>query len=171
MNFQFYFEKLKDSDSFKKYLEENPDGFLCSGFFAFDKKANHNQQHVDYYSPSKKELVSFCVSESCQKNPTDIVDMERIFEPVPEDLDIEFDEIEKLIFDEMEKREIKKEVEKVLYSLQAKEGKAFIIATVFISTLGMISAKVNLEEMKIEEFEKKRFMDMINLFKRKEKKE
>jgi hypothetical protein len=167
MNFQFYFEKLKNSDSFKKYLEENPDGFLCSGFFAFDKKGNHNQQHLDYYSPSKKELVSFCVSESCQKNPTDMIDKERVFEKIPEELDIEFDEIEKLIFDEMARREIKKDVEKVLFSLQAKEGKAFIIATVFISTLGMISAKVNLEAMAIEDFEKKSFMDMINVFKRK----
>ena len=167
MNFQFYLEKLKDSEPFKHFILENSDAFLCSAFFVIDKKNGNSQQHMDYYLPSSKELVSFCVSDSCQKNPAGMIDKERKFEVIPENLDIEFEDVEKLVFDEMAKKEIKKEVEKVLLSLQSKEGKTFILATIFISTLGMISATINLEKMELENFEKKSFFDLMNVFKKK----
>ncbi len=166
MNFQFYLEKLKDSESFKRFARENPDAFLCSGFFVVDKKNGNSQQHIDYFLPSSKELLSFCISEACQKNPADIVNKEQKFEQVSENLDFDFSVLEKLIFDEMEKREIKKEVEKMLFSLQAKDGKQVVIATVFISTLGLITATIDLEKMEIENFEKKSFFDLVNVFKK-----
>lgn len=48
MNFQFYLEKLGNSEMFKKFGLENPSAFLCSCFFAIDKEGKDNQQHFDF---------------------------------------------------------------------------------------------------------------------------
>ena len=51
MNFQFYLEKLKKSDEYKKFIRENPGAYFCSGFFSIDKTGNDNKQHFDFYVP------------------------------------------------------------------------------------------------------------------------
>ena len=51
MNFQFYLEKLLESKDFKKFMKENKNAFLCSGFFAIDREKSDNQQHFDFYVP------------------------------------------------------------------------------------------------------------------------
>lgn len=166
MNFQFYLEKLKESEHFKQFMRESPDAFLCSGFFVIDKKNGNSQQNLDYFIPEKKELVSFCVSGSCEKNPVEIIDKERIFEKISENTDFDFGKIEQMVSDEMQRQNIRKEIEKILLSLQSKDGKPGLIATIFISTLGIISAMINLENMTLENFEKKSFFDMMNIFKK-----
>ncbi len=92
---------------------------------------------------------------------------------IPEKLsleqDIDFDDVEKIILERMDKEGMKDKIQKMLFSLQMKEGKNFLIATVFVPKLGLITATVNLEKMEIDEFEKKSFMDMINVFKKKGK--
>lgn len=36
MNFQFYLEKLFESEEFAEFKKEFPDAYLCSGFFVID---------------------------------------------------------------------------------------------------------------------------------------
>ena len=59
MNFQFYLEKLMDSEDFQNFKRENPDAYLCSGFFSIDKEKEDNQQHLDYYIPELDKMFSF----------------------------------------------------------------------------------------------------------------
>ncbi|MEN7982595.1 MAG: hypothetical protein ABFQ65_04055 [Nanoarchaeota archaeon] len=47
-------------------------------------------------------------------------------------------------------------------------GKDVLLGTVFISALGMIKVSIDLDEMKITEFEKKSFLDMLRVVKRKD---
>ena len=59
MNFQFYIEKLHNSEDFKKFMKENLDAYLCSGFFIIDfenPKNPDNKSHLDFYIPSKNEM-------------------------------------------------------------------------------------------------------------------
>ena len=44
MNFQSYFEKLANSEEFKKFKSDNSEHYLCSGFFSIDKRGNDNQE-------------------------------------------------------------------------------------------------------------------------------
>jgi len=166
MNLQFYFEKLLNSEEFRKFKDENPDAFLCSGFFVRDKTGKEgDKQHLDYYIPSTKKLFSFQLDSKIEKVPIEIVD-DGNFEKLSDNLDFNFEEIENLLLEEMKKKEMKEKAQKIILSLQRKEGKNFLIGTIFISTLGMIKVSINLDENKIVEFEKKSFFDMFKIIKK-----
>ncbi len=167
MNLQFYVEKLKASDVFKNFMKENPSAYACSGFFIIDKTGKEpNKQHFDFWIPENKKLMSFQI-ENMQLVPLE--DFGKIPDKLFLEQDIEFDEIEKMIEERMAKEGLKDKIQKMLFSLQSKDKKIFLIVTVFVPKLGLITATVDLEKMEIDEFEKKSFMDMINVFKKKEK--
>ena len=156
MNFNFYLEKLEHSKEFKKFKQENPEAFLCSGFFVIDKVGKDEKQHLDYCVGDK--VFSF--------------QLEQGIKLVPEKVsggDFNFDYVEKLIVGEMFEKKIKDKIQKILLSLQTKKGKNFFIGTVFISKMGMLQVKIGLPELKIIEFEKKSFFDMVNVFKKDKK--
>ena len=169
MNFKFYLEKLENSENFKSFMKENPDAYLCSGFFIIDKQNNGagDQQHLDYFIPSQKNLISFCISDACQKNPSDLNDKNYI----PEELlnyDFNFEEVEKIVTKTMDEKSIKNGIQKILVSLQSKGKKNFLLCTVFISTLGMIRIDISLPEMQVINFEKKSFFDIMKVSKKKD---
>ncbi len=164
MNLQFQFEKLKSSEEFKKFIKENPSAFLCSGFFVIDKQGEDNQIHFDYFAEGK--ILSFQMEDNCK-----LVQLEnvggKIPEEIPEEINFEVDEIEKLISDKLNAENVKNKIQKILLSLQNLDGKYFLLGTVFISGWGIIKININLNEMKVTEFEKKSFFDMVNVFRKK----
>lgn len=217
MNFQFYLEKLKDSEGFKKFINENSSAYLCSGFFTIDKVGNDNKQHLDYYCPpahpslsrakaleinnklliqkisegnnlvvnsdfAKKsmegdfeaeddraergQIFSFQLENNCK-----LVLVEQVgggeFERVSENIDFNFEEIERMIVERMVVEGVKNKLQKILLSLQNVKGKNVLIGTVFISGLGIIKVKIDLNEKKITEFEKKSFFEMVNIVRKK----
>ncbi len=160
MNLKFYLEKLNASEEFKEFIEKNPDAFLCSGFFVIDKIENDSKQHLDYHIPDKKQIVSFQLENGIKLVPIEMID-DKVPEKILFDCDFDFDKIERMILNEMIYRGIQKKMQKILLSLQNKEGKDFLIGTVFISGLGMLKVQINLPETKIIEFEKKSFFDIL----------
>jgi hypothetical protein len=166
MNFQFYFEKLIESDDFKKFMKENKDAFLCSGFFIIDKKDKENKQNLDYFVPSINKMFSFKIHNEIELIPVE--NFGETFKPekIPDNVNFDFQEIEDMIQDRMEKEKIKNRIEKLLLSLQAKDKKNYIIGTIFISSLGILKVNIDLDEKKITDFEKKSFFDMIKVVKK-----
>lgn len=168
MNFKFYIEKLFDSESFKEFIKENKDAFPASGFFIVDKQGADNKQHIDYFIPSKREMFSFNLEDNCKKVPVEIVDSFSLKKENQINLenDFDFERIEKMIEAEMWEKKIKNKIHKFIFSLQGKNGQDFILATVFISNMGLLKVIVDLKEMKITSFEKKSFMDFIRIKKK-----
>ena len=166
MNFQFYFEKLLASEKFQEFKKTNPEVYLCGGFFVLDKseRTQDNKFHLDYYNPSTKEMFSFQLENQIQKIPIEkkFTNAEKP-KKIPDNIEINLQEIEKLIQEQMQKKSINKKIEKILLSLQNKENKNFLIGTVFISGMGLLKIVINLQEQKIIEFEKKSFFDMIKI--------
>jgi len=164
MNLQFYIEKLENAPQFKKFLEENPNTFACSGFFVIDKQGSDNKQHIDYFVPEENKIYSFQLENDLQKVP-----LESIGETTPEqvsfDYDFDFSELEDLISKEMQSRGIKNKVQKLIFSLQNVNGETFLIGTIFVSGLGLIKLNIDIKEKKITDFEKKSFFSMMNMFK------
>ena len=169
MNFQFYLEKLFASEEFEKFKKENPEAFLCSGFFSIDKQGKDNKQHLDFFLPSEKKFFSFRL----EQNPIELMPVENIAEQeiqTPEKIsdnhDFHFNEIEKMIQDKMQQENIKKDIQKMIFSLQNKDKKDFLLGTIFISGLGILKVLINLQDNSIDEFEKKSFFDMVKIVKK-----
>ncbi len=169
MNFQFYLEKLYSSEEFEKFKKENPEMYPCSAFFTMDftdSKTKENKQHFDFCVPGSDKIFSFMLEKKCELVPMENID-KRELKKITLNYDFDFDKIKKMIETEMKKHKIEKKIEKILLSLQNFENKDYLAGTVFISGLGMIKIRLNIAEMKFEEFEKKSFMDIVNVFKKK----
>ena len=203
MNLKFYLEKLHISEEYKKFIQENPGAYLCSGFFVIDKEGSDSKQHLDYYVPysssqklpahshsqidnkqlnektpneksvnnlkipstesasnSRGKIFSFQLEDGIKIIPIETID-NKILEGILGDCDFDLTKIEKMIVSEMIYKGIQKKLQKILLSLQNKEGRDFLIGTIFISGLGMLKVQINLPEMKIIEFEKKSFFDIL----------
>ncbi len=183
MNFQFYIEKLFDSEEFLKFKKENPTAFLCSGFFSIDKKNTSpesqskadNQQHLDFFIPELNKMFSFKLNQ----NPIEMTNVENFSksadeegkelkpEKISDNFDFDFNELEKVITERMEKEKVKNKVEKILWSLQSKDNQSFLIGTIFLSNLGMLKVTFNLDTKELTNFEKKSFFDFIRIMKKK----
>lgn len=170
MNFQFYLEKLKGSEPFKKFTKENPDSYLCSGFFVSDKSDNKNPDnkiHLDFYTLKEKKVFSFDIKEEIKLIPLE--KSNNVPEKISPSCEFDFEQMEKMISDEMEKKEVKSKIQKVIFSLQNLKGKDFLIGAIFISSLGILKVDIDISEKKITKFEKKSFMDMFKVMGKKKK--
>jgi len=162
MNLQFYLEKLFASEKFQNFIKENPSAYFCSGFFALDKENKGNKIHIDYIIPETKKVFSFQLEKEVDVLPVE-QSGENLFGSLPDNINFDFGEIEKLIEDKMKEQEIKNKVQKILLSLQTFKGETCLVGTIFISGLGMIKIRIDLDKKKIVEFEKKSFMDMLKI--------
>jgi len=166
MNLHFYLEKLHNSEEYHDFMLENPDAYMCSGFFVMDfEKADH-QRHIDVYAPTLKKIVSFKLENGIERIPIETFD-ERTPKKLSIDYDFDLDEIEKLIREKMIKEKVKSRIQKILLSLQHLEGKDLLTATVFISGLGMLKVNINPISKKIIDFDKKSFFDMMKIIRKK----
>jgi len=100
MNFQFYAEKLLNSNNFKNFKKKHPDAYFCSGFFVVDKEGKDNKTHFDYYLPKEGKLVSFQLENKIQQVDVEMLDKKKLSK-VSIDLDFDLEKIEKLIEKEM----------------------------------------------------------------------
>lgn len=164
MNFQFYLEKLFGSEEFAKFKMDFPDAYFCSGFFVIDLAGSENQQHLDFFVPSFEKMFSFQLESDLQRIPLENIGStpEKLFA----NYDFDFKEVENKIKEEMEIRGMKNQIQKFLFSLQKKGDKDFLISTIFISNMGILSANISLPDLNIESFEKKNFLDMFKIIKR-----
>lgn len=169
MNLQFYLEKLMSSDEFQKFIKENPDAFFCSGFFSIDETGKEkDQQHLDYFIPSINKMFSFQLEEDIIKlNSVENFGKDFIPVLIQENIDFDFSRMKEMVVEEMKKNEIKNKIQKMIFSLQDRDGKAFLIGTIFISGLGLLKVKLDLVKNEIIEFEKKSFFDMMKIIKKK----
>lgn len=165
MNLQFYLEKMQDSEVYKKFMKENPRAFLCSAFFLINKedKNQKNQQHFDFFLPKQKKMFSFKLEDN-EMVPVDMITV--VPEEISMNCDFDFNEMEKLIADKIDEENIREKVQKMFLSLQRKEGKDFLICTVFISKLGLLRINIDIPEKKVTDFEKKSFFDMLKFIRK-----
>jgi hypothetical protein len=169
MNFQFYFEKLIESNVFNKFIKENKDAFLCSGFFVVDKKDKEKKQSIDYYVPSIDKMYSFKMDKGIEMIPIENYGENFKPEKIPDNVDFNFEDIEEMIQGRMNEDKITNKIEKLLFSLQAKDKINYILGTIFITGLAIIQVKIDLNERKIVNFEKKSFFDMMKVVKKGDK--
>lgn len=166
MNSQFLFEKLEDSDEYKKFIKENPKAYLCSGFFIVDLDKNpENKYHFDFYIPESKKTFSFYLEEGIKLVPLERTD-EKVLEKVSMKNPFDFDELKEIILNEMANNKITNKIQKMIFSLQSKDKQDFLFATIFVSGFALLKFDFDLKTKKITDFEKKSFFDMMKIVKK-----
>jgi len=170
MNFQFFYEKLIDSEEYKKFIKKNPKAYLCSCLFIIDREhaGKENKVHFDFWLPVEKKMNSFRVDGKVAFMPVENFET-KPFEKVSTSHTFNLEDFEKMILEKMEKEGIKGRLQKILFSLQRLKGKDFLIMTGFLNNLSLLKANISLDENKIISFEKKSFFDMMKIVKRKKK--
>ncbi len=166
MNSQFLIEKLYSSEEFKKFIKKNSDAYLCSGFFDIDvDKDLDNKYHLDFYIPSSKKTFSFEL-----ENEIKLVPLERDYESVLDKVlmkkHFDFDKLKERILTEMELKKINNKIQKMIFSLQNKEGKDILIGTIFLSGLGLLKVDIDISSNQITDFEKKSLFDMMKIIRK-----
>jgi hypothetical protein len=168
MKFQFYYEKLINSEEYQKFKKEHESAYPCSGFFVLDREKGNNKVHFDFWLPNVEKMYSFKMD-----GPIEFVNVEnfdkRPFEKLSMNYTFDLEEIEKIIIKKLEENLIKGRIQKILFSLQKLNGKDYLLGTVFLSNLGLIKTTIEIPENKITSFEKKSFFDMLKVVKGKNK--
>jgi len=166
MNLSFYLEKLNNSEEYKDFILENPDAYICSGFFVMDFEKADYQRHIDIYAPTLKKVFSFKLENGVEKSPIDTFD-NRVPKKLSIDYDFDLEEIEKIIRKKMTEEKVKSRIQKILLSLQSVENKDVLTATVFVSGLGMLKVNINPASKKIISFDKQSFFDILRVVRKK----
>ncbi len=165
MKFQFYYEKLINSDEYQKFKKENPDAYPCSGFFVIDREKNNDTVHFDFWLPKHEKMYSFKMT-----GPIEFVNVEnfdkRPFEKLSMNYNFDLEDYEKMISEEIANKTIKGRMQKLLFSLQKLEGKDYLVTTVFLSNMALLKVHIDIAENKITHFEKKSFFDMLKIMKK-----
>ncbi len=172
MNFQFYIEKLFDSEEFLKFKKVNPDAYLCGGFFVVDLenlKNLENKSALDLFIPSSKKMFSFKMDNGIEMINVEQFDKTRIPEKVPDNTEFDFEEIEDLILGKMREEKLNNKLQKIIISVQSIEKKMTLLCTCFISGMGILKIHISLDDKKIVLFEKKSFFDMMRVVKKGDK--
>lgn len=161
MNPLFYIEKLKESEEFNNFIKENPDSYLSSCFFVIDKQADDNKQHVDFFCPKDNKFFSFQFEEGLKKTEMDNISNDFSSEKLDIENVMDFEEVEKLILDEMKNKNINNKIQKIILVLSKRNKNNFWTGTVFISGLGLIRVNIDDKTKNIVLFEKKSFFDFV----------
>ena len=167
MNLQSCLKQLQENKNFKDFIKENPSAYLCSGFFTIDKEATENQQHLDFFIPGKEKIFSFQMEKEGKMKSLEVYN-QNIPEKISFDFDLDFDDVERMIFDRMEKEGIKDKIHKLIFSLQNVNDKNILTGTIFTSMFGLLQMNLDIATNEIIDFEKKSFFDMVKVFKKKD---
>lgn len=165
MNLQFYLEKLDESDEFKSFVREMKTAYLCSGYFSVDKEGKENKQNLDFYVPATGKFFSFSLDDM-KKSEIESFGKDFIPEEISIKTDFDFDEMEDLIIDKMAEEKVTNKIQKILYSLQQKDKKPFLVGTIFISGMGLLKVIIDIKAKKVTAFEKKSLFDMFKIVKK-----
>ncbi len=166
MNFQFYREKLEDSEKYKDFVKKNPSAYPCSCLFILDRehKGEGNKVHFDFWLPEEKKMNSFRVDGDVQLLPVESFDT-RDFEKISFEHEFNMEDFEEMILKKLGEEKINGNIQKLLFSLQRLDGKDFLITTGFLNSLGLIKLTISIDENKIIDFKKMSFFDMMKIVK------
>jgi len=166
MKVSHYIKEVKKSQVFKEFMKEDPEAYLCSLFFIRDFNGPQNETQVDFYSPQKKEIVSFKVGKGVERVPLPkkaitITHKKFIPKPLDEDIKMDLDAIKPTLTDEMRNREMTYEIEKLLVVINTVDGKVVWNCTGFLKGLGLLQAHIEDRSQSVLFMEKRSLMDMI----------
>ncbi len=177
MNFQFYTEKAESSPEYEKFKKENPDAYLCAGFFVLVFSENEkDMHHLDYYLPKKHKIASFDV-ENMQVKISEIKKIGQIQQKADnkerdkkqdnpqeiknEEVKVDLSALKGIVEDEMKNHTITDKLSKIIAILQKQDNKLVWNLNCITLGFGIIKVHVADEDSSILKFEKANLMDFV----------
>lgn len=144
MKFSDYLEKVQADKSYKDFISENPEAYLCAAFFIVDYKDGKDESSIDYFNPKDRKIVAFTLGKDIQARPLDVV--QRGISPlkINENVQVEIEQIKGMLTDDMHNRGITNEIQKIILILQTTNNNLIWHCTAFLS--GMNLLKVDIED-------------------------
>ena len=153
-------KELEEKPFFREFKKENPKSFLCAGFFIFDKENNKNQHQLDFFNPSKNQIISFEHPFENLKIHEDKIESQEKLELKNVLLDIE--DLKEITEELVKKNEIKSKTNKIIAVLSQRIWNITCIQ----SDLSILRIKINAETKEQIVFEKQSLLDFVKVCKK-----
>jgi len=165
MSFKETFEKIKASEIFNRFIEENPDAELCAAFFIIDFFGNDNKKSLDYkigekiftFSIDDFGKIKMIEDKLVQEREIKFPKLEKI-NPV---VNVDLDELKSISGIKAIDEGISARFSKIIAVLQKHEGKQIWNLTCMLEGLIILHVLIDSENGEIIKFERKSMMDLI----------
>ncbi|MEK6884655.1 MAG: hypothetical protein AABY22_33790 [Nanoarchaeota archaeon] len=165
MKFQDFLGKVKESEDYSKYINQNKGAYLCAGFFVLDYQGGKNQSSVDFYNPTDKKMTTFRFEDKVTAVPLDVspemIDKNLIPEKVDGEPILDLEDLKGIILDEMHNRGMTYEIQKIIVVLQHIDDRLIWNCTALLSGLVMLRTHVEDASKSVILMEKNSFFDFI----------
>ena len=171
MKIQQYVSKVEKTKEFKEFMKKDSKAYLCSLFFVRDFSENHNETHIDFYSPKTKKITSFNLDKKVTKVPLDkkaenIKHEKFVPKKIGSKIKLDLEKVKPIIVDEMHNRGLTDNIQKMIVILQNTEGRDIWNCTCFLNGLGLLQCKVEDSSETVLFMEKQSFFDLIKIFRK-----
>jgi len=160
---QQLFARLEKSEVFKSFKAQNPDAFLCAGFFILNIKQGINQYALDYRND--KQIFTFDFPNNENANITlktdDLLPSPKPLEKINLDVQIDIEEIQGIIEQGLKDNNIKNQLEEVVAVLQNLDGQIVWNLTCMLEGITIVNAIIHSETGAILKFAKKNLLDFV----------
>jgi hypothetical protein len=156
------YAKLEKSNEFKKFKSENPDAFLCAGFFIINFKDNKFEYSLDYRND--KQIFTFKIPEndsSIIAESQDLLLSPKPLDKINLDVQVDIEDIKDIVEKTLSDNNIKNKLEEYIAVLQNLDNQLVWNLTIMCEGFTIINSLINAETSGIIKFEKKNLLDFI----------
>ena len=145
MGFKETISELKKSGEYKKFQKENPDAYLCAGFFVINE-GQTEQRQIDFWA-KKDKIAAFIFQKDKDGKETVMLKEEEplkqaAMEKISEKISFDIEDAEKIINKEAEKERMK--ITKIIAILQISDGKQVWNLTALMPSLFMLRMRIDM---------------------------
>ena len=161
------FLRLEKSQVFKDFKKDNPNAFLCAGFFILRLKEGLNDFSLDYRDDV--QIYSFKIPENASEEITmhaeKIMEQQKPLDKLEIDaktvLKLDLECLEGQIKEELSKQKITNPLSEIISVLQISEGKPMWNLTIMLEGFTIITSLINPLSGEVLKFEKKNLFDFV----------
>jgi len=160
MKFEHYAKKLEESEEFAKFIRQNPEAYLCAGFFVLDLETGNHIHQIDYVLPNNK-IATFLLDDGVKLKISDKPIKKKL--PHIEKLQIKTDleALQGIVEDEMKNRTVTGKIKKIIAILHILDNKLIWNLQCILDGLNIVQVHIDDEDQTILKFEKHSLMELI----------
>jgi len=113
------YSKLEKSEIFSKFKAENPDAFLCAGFFILNFKGNIYEYSFDFKNDKQIFTFKIPIAGEIVLLAEDVLAAQKPLEEIKLDMQVDINDLRILVEKELVKQGIKNKLEEIIAVLQS----------------------------------------------------